>query len=295
LLTSSKTRPHSVLSSIRLTPLSVSMTFSIALHLFILFGIVLVMPKPPSASNFSQPLNVVLVNTKSKSRPVRADALAQHNLDGGGNTPEDRHAKTPLPTIRDDLKFTPEQRAKSVAALEEESKRMLTSLKSDYTAVQPEPRKQKSSSASSGDDLVQKALEIARLEAEINKNWDAYQKLPRRKFIGARTREYRFAQYIEDWRIKVERIGNLNYPQRARELKIYGSLQVSVSIRADGSVENMEVSKSSGHRLLDAAALRIVKLAAPYSPLPPSITKDVDILTITRTWTFTSSDRMESE
>jgi len=271
------------------------MTFSIALHLFILFGIVLVMPKPPSASNFSQPLNVVLVNTKSKSRPVRADALAQHNLDGGGNTPEDRHAKTPLPTIRDDLKFTPEQRAKSVAALEEESKRMLTSLKSDYTAVQPEPRKQKSSSASSGDDLVQKALEIARLEAEINKNWDAYQKLPRRKFIGARTREYRFAQYIEDWRIKVERIGNLNYPQRARELKIYGSLQVSVSIRADGSVENMEVSKSSGHRLLDAAALRIVKLAAPYSPLPPSITKDVDILTITRTWTFTSSDRMESE
>lgn len=295
MLTSSKTRPHSVLSSIRLTPLSVSMTFSIALHLFILFGIVLVMPKPPSASNFSQPLNVVLVNTKSKSRPVRADALAQHNLDGGGNTPEDRHAKTPLPTIRDDLKFTPEQRAKSVAALEEESKRMLTSLKSDYTAVQPEPRKQKSSSASSGDDLVQKALEIARLEAEINKNWDAYQKLPRRKFIGARTREYRFAQYIEDWRIKVERIGNLNYPQRARELKIYGSLQVSVSIRADGSVENMEVSKSSGHRLLDAAALRIVKLAAPYSPLPPSITKDVDILTITRTWTFTSSDRMESE
>jgi protein TonB len=271
------------------------MAFSIVLHLFIMFGIVLVMPIQQNMSNFSQPLNVVLVNAKSKSRPSKADALAQHNLDGGGNTPEDRRAKSPLPTIRDDKKFTPEQRAKSVAALEEESKRMLTKLKSDHTTVQPEPQKQKSSSASSGDDLVQRALEIARLEAEINKNWDAYQKLPRRKFIGARTQEYRFAQYIEDWRVKVERIGNLNYPEQARRQKIYGSLQLSVSINADGSVENLEVSKSSGHRLLDAAAMRIVKLAAPYSPLPPNITKDVDILTITRTWTFTSSDRLQSE
>jgi periplasmic protein TonB len=295
LLTLSKNRSSGAAALIRLTPLSVSMAFSIVLHLFIMFGIVLVMPIPHSMSNFSQPLNVVLVNTKSKSRPSKADALAQHNLDGGGNTAEDRRAKSPLPAIRDDLKFTPEQRAKSVAALEEESKRMLTKLKSDHTTVQPEPKKQKSSSASSGDDLVQRALEIARLEAEINKNWDAYQKLPRRKFIGARTQEYRFAQYIEDWRVKVERIGNLNYPEQARRQRIYGSLQLSVSINADGSVESIEVSKSSGQRLLDAAAMRIVKLAAPYSPLPPSITKDVDILTITRTWTFTSSDRLESE
>jgi protein TonB len=93
----------------------------------------------------------------------------------------------------------------------------------------------------------------------------------------------------------VERIGNLNYPQKARELKIFGKLQLSVSINKDGSVENIEVSKSSGQRLLDAAAIRIARLAAPYSPLPPNITKDVDILTITRTWSFTSSDTLESE
>ena len=136
---------------------------------------------------------------------------------------------------------------------------------------------------------------MARLEAQIDKNWDDYQKLPRRKFIGARTQEYRFAQYIEDWRVKVERIGNLNYPEQARRQQIFGKLQLSVSIRKDGSVESVEVSKSSGKRILDAAAMRIVKLAAPYSPLPPSITKDTDILTITRTWTFTSTDRLESE
>ena len=172
---------------------------------------------------------------------------------------------------------------------------MLTKLKSDYTAVQAEPKKQKSSTSSNGEELVQRALEMARLEAQISKSWDAYQKMPRRKFVGARTQEYRFAQYIEDWRVKVERIGNLNYPEQARRQQIFGSLQLSVSIRADGSLENVEVSKSSGQRILDAAAMRIVKLAAPYAPLPPSITKDTDILTITRTWTFTSSDRLESE
>ncbi|MBK9160922.1 MAG: TonB family protein [Nitrosomonadales bacterium] len=275
--------------------LSIAMTFSVALHAFALFGIALVLPDPRSAPNFMQPLQVVLVNSKSKSRPSKADALAQANLDGGGNTVEDRQAKSPLPTIRDDKQFTPEQLAKRVAQLEQESRRMLTRLKSDFKVTQQELKNQRSASPSSGNELVEKSLEIARLEAQINKNWDAYQKMPRRKFIGARTQEYRFAQYIEDWRVKVERIGNLNYPEQARRERIYGKLQLSVSIRADGSVESVEVNRSSGQRILDAAAMRIVKLAAPYAPLPPDITRDWDILTITRTWTFTSSDRLESE
>lgn len=277
------------------TRLSLSMAFSAALHAFVLFGIALVLPDPRSAADFIQPLQVVLINAKSKSRPAKADALAQANLDGGGNTPEDRQAKTPLPAIRDDQQFTPEQAAKRVAQLEEESKRMLTRLKSDYKTVQPELKKQQASDASSGEDLVQKSLEIARLEAQISKNFDAYQKMPRRKYIGSRTQEYRFAQYIEDWRIKVERIGNLNYPEQARQQRIFGSLKLSVSINADGSLGPVEVDKSSGNRILDAAAMRIVRLAAPYAPLPPDIRKDTDILVITRTWTFTSSDRLESE
>jgi protein TonB len=241
------------------------------------------------------PLKVVLVNSKSTSTPTKADALAQANLDGGGNTPEDQQAATMLPNIRDDKEFTPEQIAKRVAQLEEKVQRMLSKIESDYQVVQPTPKKQENTDASSGQDLVQKSLEIARLEAQIKKNNNYYQKLPRRKFIGARTKEYRFAQYIEDWRIKVERIGNLNYPEAARRQKLYGKLQLSVSIYADGTVEEVEIENSSGHRLLDAAAVRIVKLAAPYSPLPPNITKDTDILTITRTWSFTPSDQLESE
>lgn len=272
-----------------------AMTLSVALHAFALFGIALVLPNPGSTASVMPPLQVVLVNSKSKSRPVKADALAQANLDGGGNTAEDRQAKTSMPTISDDQQFTPEQVSKRVAELEHESKRMLSRLKSDYTVAQPTPQKERNNDSHSGDDLVQRSLEIARLEAQISKNTDAYQKLPRRKFVGARTQEFRFAQYIEDWRVKVERIGNLNYPEEARRKQIYGKLQLSVSIRADGTLESIEVSRSSGQRILDAAAMRIVKLASPYSPLPPEITKDTDILTITRTWTFTPSDRLEGE
>lgn len=267
------------------------MLFSIALHALVLFGIAIVLPKPNSKADFMQPLHVVLVNSKSKSKPVKADALAQANLDGGGNTAEDRQAKSMLPNIRDDSQITPEQSAQQVAHLEDESRRMMARLKSNYKIDTPQPKQ----STETAEDLVQRSLEIARIEAQISKNNDYYQKLPRRKFIGARTQEYRFAQYIEDWRVKVERIGNLNYPEQARREQLYGKLQLSVSIRADGSVENIEVSRSSGQRLLDAAAMRIVKLASPFSPLPPDITRDTDILTIVRTWSFTPSDKLESE
>jgi protein TonB len=273
--------------------ISLAMIFSVALHAFALFGVSLVLPDPNKSAAIMQPLHVVLVNSKSKSKPVKADALAQANLDGGGNTAEDRQAKSMLPNIGDDSQITPEQSARQVAHLEEESRRMLTRLKSSYKLALPQPQKQ--TDTASAEDMVQRSLEIARLEAQISKNNDYYQKMPRRKFIGARTQEYRFAQYIEDWRVKVERIGNLNYPEQARREQLYGKLQLSVSIRADGSVENIEVSRSSGHRLLDAAAMRIVKLAGPFSPLPPDITKDIDILTITRTWSFTPSDKLESE
>lgn len=276
-------------------PLMGAMTFSVVLHVFVLFGITLVMPDPRNALNFLQPLQVVLVNSKSASKPVKADALAQSNMNGGGNTPEERQAKSPLPTLRDDARMNPAQSARRVAELEAESKRMMTQLKSNFSVPAEKSRQPSKSTSPQGDDLVQKALEIARLEAQISKNYDAYQKMPRRKFIGARTQEYRFAQYIEDWRIKVERIGNLNYPEEARRNRIYGKLQVSVSIRADGSLESVEVSRSSGQRILDAAAVRIVRLGAPYAPLPPDITRDTDILTIIRTWTFTSTDKLESE
>lgn len=275
--------------------MALALAVSLGFHAFMLFGVGFSLPDPRNLAKSLQPLQVVLVNSSSRSSPEQADALAQHNLDGGGNTELDHQAKSPLPTTDDGKQFTPEQSAMRVQMLEQEVKRLMTQLKSTHTIAREKNVKRQEATGSSGNDLVQRSLEIARLEAQVNKDYDTYQKLPHRRFIGARTREYRFAQYVEDWRIKVERIGNLNYPEAARKKRVFGSLQLTVAIRADGSIENVEVSRSSGKSLLDAAAVRIVKLAAPYSALPPDIRKDTDILSITRTWTFTEADKLESE
>ena len=114
-------------------------------------------------------------------------------------------------------------------------------------------------------DLAESARAMARLEGEINKNVDEYNKRPRKKFVGARAQEYRFAQYIEDWRQKVERVGTLNYPDAARG-KLYGSLLLSVSIRADGSVDKIGVQRSSGHKVLDEAAVQALFEAVHAQP-----------------------------
>jgi len=276
-------------------PLTLALLISLSVHAFALFGIGFILPDPRQLPKFLPPLEVVLVNSQSKSRPDKADAFAQHNLDGGGNTPDDRRAKTPLPVISDDKNITLEQSAQRVKQLEQEVKRMLTQRISTHSVGQDQQQKKQAHEGLQGQDLVQRSLEIARLEAEINKNIETYQKMPRRKFIGARTQEFRFAQYIEDWRIKVERIGNLNYPEAARKKQLYGSVQITVSILADGKIENLEVSRSSGKGVLDAAALRIVRLAAPFAPLPADIRRDFDILSITKTVIFTLNDKLESE
>ena len=227
-----------------------------------------------------------------------ADIRAQAYLDGGGNTDADRRAKTPLPVLPKDSQTAELTVAtQKVETLERQTKELMTSLKS----VPAAPSIPKSTEASEPTDLptaselMQRTLEAMRLEAQIAKDMDAYQKRPKRRFIGARAEEYRFARYVEDWRLKIERIGNLNYPEAAREKKLYGKLILTVSIRADGSIESIDVNRSSGYRVLDAAAVHIVEMSAPFAPFPPDVKRDTDILHITRTWSFTKGDELRSE
>jgi protein TonB len=100
---------------------------------------------------------------------------------------------------------------------------------------------------------------------------------------------------VDQWRQKIERIGNLNYPEEAKLRKLYGRLQLTVAIKADGTVERVDVNRSSGYKVLDDAARRIVFLASPFAKFPDEIHKDTDILEITRTWTFTREDQISAE
>lgn len=279
-----------------------ALVLSLLVHALLIYGIAFTIPQKPLDESNSR-LEVVLVNAKSQTQPLAPDALAQHNLDGGGNVDDKRRAQSPLPVIPDQK---PEAEVKlalrRVEQLESDARLFMAQAKSPTqvqtaqptpkTAPLAEPEVKPQPNAS---EIMQRSLEIARLEAKISRDWDAYQQRPRRRFVGARTQEYRFARYIEDWRQKIERVGDLNYPQGARDQRLHGSLVVTVAIKADGTVEQVDINRSSGHKLLDEAARRIVQLAAPFSAFPADIAKDTDVLHITRTWTFTPADRFQSE
>jgi protein TonB len=276
--------------------LSLALGVSLLLHAILLS----IHFKLPQALNKAtdRALDVILVNARSASKPTQVQAKAQVNLDGGGNTDEDRRARTPLPVaprVQQGTELT--EARKRLTELEAQQQQMLTSLRSQK-AVASEPSRNEPATtpqpASSGLDLANQALALLRLEGQIARNVEEYNKRPRKKSIGARTEEYRFAQYIEDWRQKVERIGNLNYPEAAKG-RLYGNLLLTVVIRADGNLERVDVERSSGHKVLDDAARRIVQMAAPYAVFPEAIRRDTDILEISRTWSFTTADRLHSD
>jgi protein TonB len=277
--------------------------WAIAISLLVHTGVLALRFVPfllPKTDDQAPPLEVALVNATSKTKPVKADVLAQANLDGGGNTDAKRRAKSPLPVLaKDSAQNEITAATEKVKALEQQTKELITQLKSTPTVAPPRPTPNDDAppptNLPTADTLMANTAEAMRLEAEIAKEMDAYQKRPKRRFVGARAQEYRFARYVEDWRLKIERVGNLNYPAAARDQNLHGSLILSVSIRADGTLENVEVSRSSGHPILDAAAVKIVQMAAPYAPFPADIKRDTDILNITRTWMFTKGDELVSQ
>lgn len=245
------------------------------------------------------PMEVVLVNAKSLESPLNPDALAQVNLAGGGNTDEDRRLKSPLPASSETRTGSDEAAVQArVVELEQQAKTLLSRLQpegelQDRRQATPEAATVQPTLEAS--QLNQQAREMAQLQARISQQWEEYQKRPKRAFFGANVKEYAYARYVEDWVAKVERVGNMNYPEAARRQGLYGSLKLTVSIYANGRIEKVEVDRSSGSKILDAAAVRIVELAAPYAAFPEDMRQKTDILSITRTWTFTRSDQLVTD
>lgn len=303
---------------------------SIALWLSILLHIgLLSVHFEPQLNKFKDNLailEVVLVNAKTQSKPDNTEVYAQANLDRGGNTEQDRKMKTALPVLKPQksedkpkpvanskqaaqatLQPTTELREqKRVAELEKQAQELMTQINATKAVESKQVQKSATNEAQTDnqatsnkkldlEQIASTAIEMEKLEAIISKQQDEYQKRPKRKFVGGRTKEYKYALYVEAWRQKVEKIGNLNYPEAARDLKLYGQLQMTVSIKPDGSIDSIEVNRSSGHKVLDAAARHIVELGAPYAQFPEDIRKEVDILSITRTWTFTKEDSLATE
>lgn len=273
-----------------------SVAASVALHAMLL-AVHFRFPETLRFAPAQPPLDVVLVNARTREKPARADALAQANLDGGGTVEENRRARTPLPLAEPRAPGRDLAEAKKRVAELEASQQQLLARAQAEAALAPEPPRAASAAEPAqpaGRDLADLALAAMRLQAQIDRRLEEYQKRPRKRFIGASATEYRFALYEEEWRAKIERIGTLHYPAEARG-RLYGNLRLTVTIRPDGSVESVELDRSSGLKVLDEAAFQIVRLAAPFAAFPPEIRKDTDLLVITRTWFFGQGDRIWTE
>lgn len=231
-------------------------------------------------------LDITVVNPNETPPPEEYDYLAESSQEGAGNTEEKVHPQQQLieqapPVQPSETKPTPT--------------RVLSSDDSQQkTGLQTEPETEQDSEQTNATELINRSMEMLTLNQQINQSLQAYSKAPKSKFISSRTREFKYASYMRDWVQKVERVGELNYPDSARRQHLSGKLIVQVALYPDGSVREITIRKPSGHKILDDAAVRIVKLAAPFAPFPEDIKKETDILYITRTWVFTSGNRLKS-
>lgn len=265
----------------------VFLVLATGLHALFFFGVSFGINLNP-VPRLADTLDVVLVQWRSEETPEEADYLAQADQVGGGDTTE---PKRPAEEVSGVLP-TPEQGpdvARSEQAVPEvsfETREVIAAEADADLAHRPTDIEQPETTLPTAAELLQQSMEMAALQPEISRDRQWKSKLPRREFISANTRQYEFASYMSAWVSKVERVGNLNYPSELRRKKLHGDLVLTVGINQNGTVESIDVKRSSGVDEIDEAAVRIVRLAAPYAPLPDNITERVDVLHITRTWRF---------
>lgn len=265
--------------------LAVTLLIAAALHAIIILGITFT-PEDRDPADDLPTLEITVA--RKQSNPVEeADYLAESSQEGAGNTTdkvrpqEERQQSSPPPASRP---VEPQPAATPIITAQE-TKRPIPEP-TEKTQTEPKPL--------SATEVMSRSMEMLSLNQEINQSLQAYAQRPKEKFISASTREFKYANYMNDWVNKVERVGDLNYPDEARRRALSGSLRVDVTLNADGTVRDINITKPSPHKLLNDAAVRIVRLAAPYPPFPQEIREEVDILHITRTWEFTSGNQLHS-
>lgn len=266
--------------------LRATLVLSVLLHAMAVFGIGFALE---DAAPLLPTLDVIQTRTQTPLTPAQADFLAQASNQGGGEHDKSTRPSAPqagpLPQPTDGLAPRP-LRAQTPAPSPPPEARVVASANGETALPTPQARPETPpDDAPAGREKIERDIEMARLAAEIQLRSVEYAKRPKRKFVSASTREYAWAQYLRGWVDRVERVGNLNYPDEARRRRIGGLVVISVGVRRDGSVESVRIIRSSQIPMLDEAALRIVKLAEPFAPLPNS-SEDPDVLHVTRTWQF---------
>lgn len=235
-------------------------------------------------------LEITLAQYRSDKAPERVDFLAQHDQEGSGTLQEKALLTTRQTADFHDNAIREVSPAQQIAAQQQQAKQQTLVATTASAPVKSATRTERDETRQKTDSemtLLQRSLEIASLEAKLDIQRQAYAARPRvRRLTSVATRRSEDALYLNEWRTRIEQVGNRHYPQQARDRGIYGDLRLMVALLPNGEVHEVKVLKSSGQKLLDEAAIRIVHLASPYQPFPAEMRRQVDVLEIIRTWRF---------
>ena len=271
--------------------LMMALIFAGIVHTFVIFGISFDLPK---AKKSNKSLAITLVDSRSEKAPEKADFLVQQNQIGSGE--QQQKVKPPAKIIEQlgtshQIKENTEQ--KQERAEIKTKKKLLAQQQAKRKVLSQKPDNNTSEHQMSKITAAKLSQQIAQLGSEMSVAYENYAKRPKMMYINSiNAHKYKAASYERTWQDKVERVGKLNYPHEARQKNFSGALLLSVGINRDGTIYSLKVHRSSGHKVLDDAAVRIVRLAGPYAPFPQALAEEAEILVITRTWKFFDNDRM---
>ena len=271
--------------------LSATLVLSLILFGVLILGVVFTRD---DAAPVVPTLDVILTQTTTPDAPEHADFIAQANNAGGGDS--DRAQRPREPQLAEVPKPDPgvapqHMTAQAPPPTLDTQERMVTTIGASDRRAQVTPQTQSTQPMPlpTGRELMQQSLEMARLTSEIAQEKEAYAKRPKIKYVSASTQEYEYAAYMRGWVDKVERVGNLNLPEVIRQRGLSGRLIVTVVVRRNGSIGDITINSPSGNQLLDDTAVRTIKLAQPFPPLPKT-KEDIDELYITRTWDYSAGE-----
>jgi protein TonB len=265
---------------------------AIIIHSVIILGVtfsqeLLINKTPPS-------LDVIIVNNQQNDKPIEnANFISNANQEGGGDTDDNARPRSPFTAFEQSNSFgiapIPIKAVTETSVELRYQDIISTSSLSTHSVNNNKEKKQEETKDSKEKKTFEHDLEMAQLMNEISDQLDRHAKRPKKSFINARTKNAVSAKYMHNWIKKVERIGNLNYPEAARKKDLIGDLVLVVAINQDGTLFNINIRQSSGSSILDQAAKNIVRMAAPFKNFTEELKKTVDILYITRTWQFKSN------
>ena len=277
--------------------LTIALFVAAALHALIILGISF----EPFLNETRTPrsLEVILVQENTDSeRPEEAEYLAQSAQDGGGESDDNNRPTSPvtseLDVNADGVAPVPVEASAPEVSTPSDATVITSILGNDLVNSEEEDRENSTEQAKLDTVIIEQDLDIARLAAEIEQQQEEFAKRPKKAYLNARTQEASSAEYMFRWVERVERIGNLNYPEDVRKSQLTGALVLTVGIYKNGEIESILIDESSGHSLLDASAKQLVSVAGPFEPLTGKLAEETDILYITRTWEFQSSNSVIS-